>query len=193
MPTDANLDERLADAADQWRHEVDGLFATVDWSVRSRRHGLGALLSSTRWRLASAGAIAILAVAITLAIVLTRPDAPARHVPAADCAAPMLTLQPHTVAPTSVAPGQVLSVVGRYWVDGCQDDGRGGPRMLIADVRVVLHTSDGHTRTLAVAHPRGNAGTFRIQVTVPLGSPAGAAILDDAAGKAYRTIELRIT
>jgi hypothetical protein len=193
MSTDANLDERLAEAADEWRREVDGLFATLDWPNHPRRHGLAGLLALTRWRVVAAGAVAAVAIALTLGIVLTRPDGPTHHAPAVDCAAPALALRPAGEVPAVVAPGQAVTVVGRFWVDGCRENSRGEAPAPIAAVQIVLHTSDGHTRPLAVAHPRGDAGTFRVEVAIPRGSPAGAATLEDAGGKSIRAIALRIS
>jgi hypothetical protein len=192
MPTDANLDEELERAAGEWRREVDGLFGTIDWSRHSHRRGLRALYESARWRLVTAGAIAVVAVAVTLAVVLGQPDAPAHRGPAVDCAAPTLTVHRTGAAPVTVTPGQTLTVLGRFWVDGCRDDVRGTLPPLIHQVRVVLETSDGRAQALAVAHPHGDEGTFKIDVTIPRDSPAGRATLDDAAGRSLAAIKLQI-
>ncbi|MFC6704749.1 hypothetical protein [Flexivirga alba] len=173
MPT---IEERLRDTGRVWREHVDAAAPQeTSTPARSRRNG-----SRRRVVLVAAAAVVVAGVGVPVAGVLAHRAADHNQGQqgfAASCAGPQLRLVGEQKrSQISVArAGQELTVTGRFYLDGCQDNGGvGTPRPL-----TVILSLRGHNQTvrLRAVLARGELGTFRATVRIPADYPLGTAKL----------------
>jgi hypothetical protein len=139
-------------------------------------------------RLWAAAGFVVVAVVVVIVVLATRgdPPAPKPSRTTADCAGATLDARPHTAR-----PGDQITVRGRFYVTSCQDTTTMSVPEPIADVPIVLTTSDGHRKTLATAHPTGSLGTFAITVRLPAHAPPGPArIADQGVSAAHARVDV---
>ena len=88
----------------------------------------------------------------------------------ASCAPPQVE-----ASPASVSPGSTVLVTGRYFVDGCDDQGRGEVTPALRDQPVVW--SQGDTSVPVDRVDADARGELSVQIRVPATATAGPASL----------------
>lgn len=113
----------------------------------------------------------------------------------ASCVGPYLNDQPPTgpfrgPVPT-VSPGHSLTIYGHWFTSTCNDTGDHAPLSALPPVRLSLHLPDGAVRRIGVFRAHGQDMGFSIRVSVPKGTPAGkATVQDDSAS--HRTFQFKV-
>lgn len=174
MPT---IEERLRDTGRVWREHVDTTAAQESPSPGrfAPRH------QKRRIVLIAASAVVVAGVGIPVAGVVAHRAADhntSQGGSGASCAGPQLRVvakEPGNTVTTTKASahaGQDLTVVGRFYTDGCQDTNH-APTPHPLKVHISLR---GHGRTvlLRTVQAHGELGTFRATVRIPAGYPLGA-------------------
>ena len=131
----------------------------------------------------------VLVMAVLLALSLTPyPQPPA----SASCAAPILSVVDHPDSTQIVlVRGTEIVVSGKYFIEGCDDEGRSGSTFgcsgdddvaveaPMSDVELVLlHGRSTMTQTpLGVADATGELGSITWTVSIPPDQPLGRAVL----------------
>ncbi|MEO8889160.1 MAG: hypothetical protein ABI301_06400 [Jatrophihabitantaceae bacterium] len=201
------VDELLSSEGRRWREHLGpdpDLAALIRRPRPGRNHRLPALLTA---------AAVVAVVSIAAAVVAGYSGARNGGSPAtagasptggvqASCVAPVLGVE-RNAGPTDpgqppslgeVAPGQQVTVFGRWYFRGpCQDTRANGQPLPAATpvgaVRLSLTTADHRMRVLATVHPDRNA-SFAATLTVPADAALGPATISD--GQAH-VIVLDIT
>ncbi len=166
----SKIDEVLEHAAEQWREEIDAGYVPLRAPEPRRRRN---------WLWGGGFATAAAALAAVVVVLATSSGGggtpPNRPVLDTDCAGPVLA-----VNPANVHPGEQVTLTGKYYVTGCQDDPtQAAPAPLSAVPLSLIDSGGGQPVRLTVAHPTGDLGTFSVTVTIPDGTPGGRATISD--------------